>query len=241
MASQGVAIGVRRQASRLIARAANLATSASRKLAAHGAGLEGDRAVEWSFCMARLANGPGTTLDFGAGRGPLSLCAAQRGHDVIALDRLPSALDYAHERITFVQADILDRPLERRFDQIINCSSVEHVGLAGRYGSFSAPDGDLDAMEIMRPLLVPGGRMILTVPVGRDMVCAPLHRIYGEVRLPRLLDSYRSVEEQYWRKDFAGGWVQTDRATALATEGSDSFYSLGLFVLVPSGHKTSDI
>jgi 2-polyprenyl-3-methyl-5-hydroxy-6-metoxy-1,4-benzoquinol methylase len=226
---------MRRQASRLTGRAANLAARASRKLAAHGAGLEGDRAIEWSFCLARLVDGPGTTLDFGAGAGLLSLCAAQRGHSVVALDRSPPALDYTHERITFVQADILDLPLEgRSFDQIINCSSIEHVGLPGRYGSFDAPDGDLRAMEIMRSLLMSTGRMILTIPVGRDMVCAPRHRIYGEVRLPRLIDCYRTAEEQYWRKDLERGWVQTDPATALATEGSGFFYSLGLFLLAPT-------
>jgi len=226
---------MRRQASRLLGRAASAASRASQRLASDGLGLGGDRTVEWSFCMARLADGPGSTLDFGAGSAPMSLCAAQRGHEVVALDRLPLDRDYAHERIEFVQADILDRPLEgRRFDQIINCSSVEHVGLAGRYGSSDSPDGDLEAMEILRSLLAPEGRMILTVPVGHDMVCAPFHRIYGRTRLPRLLASYAKVEEQYWRKDARHGWVQTDPETALETQGSESFYSVGLFVAVPS-------
>ena len=75
----------------------------------------------------------------------------------------------------------------------------------------------------------PVGRMVLTVPVGRDLVCSPLHRIYGPERLPRLLDGYTVQEEQYWRKDDV--WEPTDRETALATAGSESFYSLGLFVL----------
>src|SRR5205823_12962518 len=112
--------------------------------------LQGDRWIEWSFCLARLADGPGKTLDFGADIGLLALAAAQRGHDVVALDRMPPALDYAHPRVTHVQGDILDRPLgDRRFDQIVNCFSVEHVGLAGRYGSGDRPDGDLEAMAIM--------------------------------------------------------------------------------------------
>jgi hypothetical protein len=34
-----------------------------------------------------------------------------------------------------------------------NCSSVDHVGLAGRYGSFEDRGGDLKAMAIMRDLL----------------------------------------------------------------------------------------
>src|SRR5204862_4397203 len=140
---------------------------ASRRIAErNGATLLGDRSIEWSFCLARLAHGPGTTLDFGADVGFLSLAAAQRGHDVVALDRMPPALEYRHPRVSPVQGDILDRPLEgRRFDQLINCSSVEHVGLAGRYGSFEDPNGDLEATAIMREVLNADGPLNQTVPV----------------------------------------------------------------------------
>jgi hypothetical protein len=214
--------------------AGNAALEASRRITErNGATLLGDRWIEWSFCLARLADGPGTTLDFGADIGFLSLAAAQREHDVVALDRMPPALEYRHPRVTALQADILDRPLEaRRFDQIINCSSVEHVGLTGRYGSFEDPSGDLEAMAIMRDLLDAQGRMIITVPVGRDLVCAPLHRIYGHERLPRLLEGYSVQEAQYWRRDPAlSAWIEVDRDDALQTEGSEWFYALGLLVL----------
>jgi SAM-dependent methyltransferase len=215
-----------------LAVAGNLAHGASQRLAADDGRptLVGDRLVEWSFCFARLADGPGRTLDFGADTGFLSLAAAQRGHEVVALDRLQTRPDYDHERVEFRHADILDHPLEgERFDQILNCSSVEHVGLPGRYESTNAPDGDLEAMAIMRETLAPEGWMVMTIPVGRDLVCPPLHRIYGAKRLPRLLDGYTILEQQYWRKDDA--WEPSDRETVLATEGSESFYSLGLFVL----------
>jgi SAM-dependent methyltransferase len=229
---------LRTGSSHLLGLAGALALEASRKLVAvdGSASLEGDRWVEWSFCLARLADGPGATLDFGADIGFLSLAAAQRGHRVTALDRVVTSPAFQHERVEFVYADILDRPLEgARFDQIVNCSSVEHVGLAGRYGSTEAPDGDLEAMAIMRDLLAPNGRMILTVPVGRDLLCPPLHRVYGADRLPRLLERYAVDEEQFWWKGPSlSAWTQTDRNTALATKGSASFYSLGLFVLAPS-------
>jgi hypothetical protein len=218
--------------------AGNLAIQASRRIAERdGATLVGDRSVEWSFCLARLADGPGTTLDFGADVGFLSLAAAQRGHDVVALDRMPSALEYRHPRVSPVQGDVLARPLEgRRFDQIINCSSVEHVGLAGRYGSFEDTNGDLKAMAIMRDLLDADGRMIMTIPVGRDLVCPPLHRIYGHERLPRLLEGYTVQEAQYWVRDRAvSAWTQVDGEDALQTKGSEWFYALGLLVLGRAG------
>ncbi len=235
MAGSGNVTGlVRRGGAYALAVAGDVALQASRRLSADGGpSLAGDRWVEWSFVMARLADGPGTTLDFGADIGFLSLAAAQRGHQVVALDREDVTPDYRHPGVEYLRADVLSRPLDdRTFDQIVNCSSVEHVGLAGRYGSSDAPEGDLDAMGVLRDALAPAGRMILTVPVGRDLVCPPYHRIYGEARLPRLLAGYVPHEEQYWRKDEGErAWVQTDRETALATEGSASFYSLGLFVL----------
>lgn len=193
--------------------------------------LQGDRWVEWSFCMARMADGAGSSLDFGADIGFLALAAAQRGHDVMAFDRLPSALDYDHPRVRAVQGDVLTHDFgDQRFDQIVNCSSIEHVGLGGRYGSFEESDGDLHAMAILRALLAPGGRMLLTIPVGRDSTWPPYHRIYGEERLPRLLDGYRIDEEQFWIKT-GEHWTAGDRREALATQGSERFYSLGLFVL----------
>jgi SAM-dependent methyltransferase len=235
---RGVRERVRRRSGWALSVAGNLAIEASRRIAARdGATLVGDRWIEWSFCLARLADGPGTTLDFGADVGFLSLAAAQREHDVVALDRMPSALEYRHPRVSALQGDILDRPLEgRRFDQIINCSSVEHVGLAGRYGSFGDPDGDLKAMAIMRDLLEPDGRMILTIPVGQDLVCSPLHRIYGHKRLPRLLEGYAVNEAQYWLRDpGASAWTEVDKEDALQTEGSEWFYALGLLVLGRAG------
>jgi SAM-dependent methyltransferase len=222
----------RKKASYAAAVAGDLANKASQRLAApSGETLTGDRWVEWSFCIGKMSDGPGTTLDFGADIGFLSLGAAQRGHKVVALDRLPSQLTFSHPQVEPLQGDILDRPLgDRKFDQIINCSSVEHVGLGGRYGSFENEDGDLDAMRALRAVLGDGGRMILTIPVGRDLIAAPQHRVYGEQRLPRLLEPFEATEEQYWRK--AGRhWTQCDRAAALQTQGSASFYSLGLFVL----------
>jgi SAM-dependent methyltransferase len=233
MTEQG-SVRFRRQAARALKVASMAADLASQRVTppeAAATSLQGDRWVEWSFCFARMADGPGTTLDFGADIGFLSLAAAQRGHEVVALDRMPSALDYEHPSVTHVQGDVLDRPLGgRRFDQILNCSSVEHVGLSGRYGSDENPEGDLQAMAILRDALADGGRMILTIPVGGDAVFSPLHRIYGPERLPRLLDGYAVAEEQFWTKEGAH-WVRGPRERALAVTGTEAFYALGLFVL----------
>ena len=73
--------------------------------------------------------------------------------------------------------------------------------------------------------------MLLTVPAGKDAVFLPLERVYGEERLPRLLDGFECSAEQYWTKASENLWHEVDRKEALAFEARVGLYALGLFVL----------
>jgi SAM-dependent methyltransferase len=192
--------------------------------------LAGDRAIEWSWVVANLPSVPGRVLDLGCVDSVLSCIASRLGHSVVAVDLRD--IEYDMERVTFIQENFnaIDWG-DRKFEAILNCSMIEHVGLAGRYGSASESDGDLVAMRKLRECLAPGGVMILTIPVGVDGEFVPMHRIYGPERLPRLLDGYSVVEEQYWRKDEGGRWQLCTRKKALEFAGSERSYALGLFVL----------
>jgi SAM-dependent methyltransferase len=230
-AEKTLAVRARRSASYALAVASDLTNRAANRVATGGPTLAGDRTVEYGFVLARIPDGPGKVLDFGSGTGNLALAAAERGWNVTALDRMAVELDYRHPRVHQLQADVLTHDFgAERFELILNCSSVEHVGLPGRYGSFEQQDGDLQAMQVLGGLLAVNGRMLLTIPVGSDGVFVPRHRIYGPQRLPRLLDGFGVVEERYWHKPDSR-WAETDRQTALAVEGSGAFYALGLFVL----------
>jgi len=130
--------------------------------------LWGDRDVEYSFIAAHMPNGPGKALDFGSGSSYMSLLAALRGFEVIALDLEPQTFPWRHPAVRFIQGDLLklDMPANH-FDLIINCSTVEHVGLVGRYSvTESRPDGDLEAMARLHELMKPDAIMLLTIPVG---------------------------------------------------------------------------
>jgi len=152
--------------------------------------LVGDRDIEWSFVASHLPCGPGEALDFGCDGTYLSLIAARRGFQVVALDLERQAVPWQHPNRHFVQRDLLAARLaDASFDLVVNCSSVEHVGLVGRYSvSEPLPDGDLEAMRTLRSLMKPKGIQLLTIPVGRDSVFYPWHRVYGKARLPLLLD-----------------------------------------------------
>jgi len=201
----------------------------------HGDGqdLSGDRDIEWTWVASKLPPGPGEALDFGCGQSMLGITAAQRGFRVTAVDLEPVEWPFRHERLAFVQGDILELSLgEARFDLVLNCSAIEHVGVAGRYGvTADLADGDLGAMARMRALMKPGGIMLLTIPAGRDAVFAPLHRVYGAERLPRLLQGFTVESREYWLKDGGNRWVASDETTALAFPSRERLYALGCFVL----------
>ena len=196
--------------------------------------LKGDRDVENSWVAAQLPENPGKVLDFGCATSHLPLLERMKGGEVTGLDQMPVDVPFQSERLNYVQGDILDLDLgDTKFDVIVNCSAIEHVGLAGRYGSKDLTDGDLLAMQRLRDLVgTPDGIMILTLPVGKDSVFAPLHRVYGEVRLSRLLEGFEVMDKEFWSKrDGSNIWVRVSEGEALNVDPSRSFYALGLMVL----------
>ena len=210
------------------------------RLRAREPNLTGDRDVEWSWIAGHIPSGNGEALDFGNGGSSLGLAAAQRGYQVTAIDLEPVTWPYTHPRLRFIQGDIVALPFQpAQFDLVLSCSTVEHVGLAGRYGvATTNPDGDLEAMARLRIVLKPRGTMLMSVPLGKDAVFAPYCRVYGEQRLPMLLNGYIVEKEQYWVKDSHNTWRTAERRTALefpADAGSwtplRNVYALGLFVL----------
>lgn len=91
-------------------------------------------------------------------------------------------------------------------DVAVSLSSFDHDGL-GRYGDPLDPEGDLRAMQHAWRALRPGGRLLLSVPVGPDALVWNLHRRYGAARLPLLLRG--------WAEEGRVGWEES-RLTAAA-------------------------
>ena len=204
--------------------------------------LLGDRSVEWAWIASEMPSGPGRALDLGSADTNLPLIAAGRGFEVVAVDLRPSGPPYLHSAIRYVQGDILELPLaEGSFDLVTNCSTVEHIGLAGRYGvEVGQNDGDLAAMARLRRLLKLEGQMLLTIPVGRDALRGPYFRVYGPERLPRLLEGFETISEAYWAKDGDNRWRETGKHTALSIEAEgrsgsprQCYYALGCMTLRP--------
>lgn len=201
--------------------------------ASAGLTLSGDRDLEWSWVIAQAPNGSKRVLDFGPGNSTTPIALSFISDEVIAFDLNTPEIPYGVKNIRHVLGDITSPPPDLgKFDVIINCSTIEHVGLPGRYGSTEVDDGDLIGMKNLLNMLSDKGRMVMTIPVGIDGVFLPNHRVYGIGRLPKLLDGYKIETERYFEKtELKRHWAETSKDRALNTTSSLSFYSIGLFVL----------
>jgi hypothetical protein len=86
-------------------------------------------------------------------------------------------------------------PPSSPFTVAISISSLEHDGLA-RYGDAVDPDADLAAIHLLSQVVEPGGHLLLAVPVGGDLVRWNMHRVYGPLRLPLLLQNWTLLGAQ---------------------------------------------
>lgn len=211
--------------------------------------IEGERNIEWSFLSSEIPCGPGEAIEFGCENGYMSLVAAQKGLHVVANDLQEQAFGWRHSLIEFKSGNFLEIDLPNNyFDVAINCSSVEHVGVPGRYGiTVEQQDGDIRVMQKLADILKDDGVLLMTFPCGRDSVLAPWCRVYGEVRLPLLLAPFETVKESYWVKDPSNRWVQCERDTAVSfqprnhpTRGHSCAYALGCLVLRKGSHAEKE-
>jgi SAM-dependent methyltransferase len=211
-----------------------------RTRSAHAINISGERNVEWSFLSREMPNGPGEAFEFGCEQGYMSLLAAQKGFQVIANDLQEQTFTWQHSSVQFLRGDFLKLELPRNhFELAINCSSVEHVGVVGRYGiEVDLDNGDIEVMGKLADILKSEGRLLMTAPVGTDAVMAPWCRVYGMKRLPLLFEKFDVEKEEYWTKDERNQWNRSAREKALnyparydPSDPHGCAYALGCFIL----------
>lgn len=95
-----------------------------------------------------------------------------------------------HEKIEYIKPDKVSQDL--KFDIIFCISSLHHDGL-GRYGDPIDPNGDIKAMQEFKKLLKPDGFLFFAESIGKDRIYFNLHRVYGRIRLPVLLEGWEIV------------------------------------------------
>ena len=194
--------------------------------------LEGDRAIEFPWCIRNFnSNKKLRILDVGCVQSPLTGMAWRLGHDIVSVDL--REIEYEMPGVNFIKKDVTTLDFSSDpFDLIIFCSTIEHVGLLGRYNSNDKEDGDIRAINLCKNWLKIDGKIILTIPVGQDAIIRPYHRIYGEKTLPVLINNYNILDQEFWAKGDDNKWTKVDKSNALIVDATKGPYALGLFDLV---------
>jgi hypothetical protein len=198
-----------------------------------GFDLEGEKLIDWGWICSNLPAGPKRALEIGPGKSPIISAMLSLGYDVTAVDTSADPASII-TGFRFVRGDFIEFSCDQRFEVIVVCSVVEHIGLAGRYGSKADTDGDLKALQRIHDLLEPSGQVLLTIPIGRDAVHNPWHRVYGRERLPTLLEGFEVVRSRFLQKEPGGTWSATTQEKALDTPVDIRRYALGEMILKPS-------
>ncbi|MBU1067415.1 class I SAM-dependent methyltransferase, partial [Patescibacteria group bacterium] len=88
--------------------------------------------------------------------------------------------NFQHNNFTFIKDDILTYFLPAEsFDAITAVSTIEHIGVRGRYGiKERVVWADKSTLNMARRLLKPTGKFILTVPYGDIYKETPLNKVY---------------------------------------------------------------
>ena len=73
--------------------------------------------------------------------------------------------------------------------------------------------------------------MLLTVPIGKDAIHVPDHRVYGSERLQKLLSGFFVIEQEFWIKNDHNQWIPAKEGSVLRATSSHHHYGLGCFVL----------
>ncbi|MGC2204962.1 MAG: DUF268 domain-containing protein [Thermoplasmata archaeon] len=145
---------------------------------------------------------PGRLLEVGDVLGPF---LATTGFTVETIDLWPRKTPATGVWKALAQ-DIRLLETSERYDAAVSISTLEHIGM-GHYGDTCDPLGDRRSIEAVRAALKPGGRFLVTVPLGQESN-ESWQRLYS---IPRIVDLFagftlRKIEIYQYR------WLSWRRA-----------------------------
>jgi 2-polyprenyl-3-methyl-5-hydroxy-6-metoxy-1,4-benzoquinol methylase len=193
----------------------------------------GDRSIEFAFVIEQLAgiDRSKSVLDVGCCGSPLTTAIKAMGfQNVHGIDLMPTPVEFPG--IKFFAGDFLTaRDLNAHYDIVVFCSSIEHFGLGGRYGSQDSSGYDLQALQKAIDMLPPGGMLVLTVPYGVERTIAPWHRVYNKESelLKHALANLEVKKESFFARTVRGPWAPCTEAEAARVIPTEDSYALGMF------------
>ena len=145
-----------------------------------------DRYIEYPWVLSRLPEKSCTILDIGCSGSMFLLLIKSLRHTVFGCDIRPYL---PKEEIYFRQEDICQTSFpDNFFDVVTAVSTVEHIGLTGRYKADSM-SSDISALNKIYKILKPYGQLLMTVPFGKHSI-DKYHRVYDKNDIELLLTGF---------------------------------------------------
>jgi len=185
-----------------------------------------DRYLEYPWVIKNIDLKRGRFLDVGSTMSVMFRDLLPAEVEVQAIDLNDKII--MDPRIKFNVGDIRKTSFPENFFDCISCvSTLEHIGVPGRYHSDDDPQGDLKTMQEMKRILKVGGSLLITVPYGRKDVL-PINKLYNNERLGILLEGYEILEKKFMKFNKEWGfWFEVDEVEAAQTEMlKDQWYAI---------------
>lgn len=185
-----------------------------------------DRYLEYPWLLENIKITSGRILDVGSTASNMLYNFLPKEVEINSIDLNTKPIE--SDSIKFTVGDIRKTNYEDNYFDLVSCiSTLEHIGVSGRYGSDEDLEGDLKAVKEMSRIVKPGGTILITVPYGaRDVL--PINKLYNKERIGELFKGFSSVEIEY-KKYFEQFhlWLATDEVEASKTDMiKDRWYAI---------------
>ena len=167
------------------------------------------------ICAAKIAK----HVDIGSSVLTISVLSAHV--ETVFVDYRP--LKVSLPGLTSIAGNILDLPFPDGSVESLSCLHViEHIGL-GRYGDPIDPQGSVKAALELQRIVRPGGKLFLSLPIGRERICFNAHRVHAPSSVADMFSQMKLLEFSY--VDDGGQYHEADPNES----ASHLEYGCGLF------------
>ena len=187
-----------------------------------------DRFIEFPWMLENISMQKGKLLDVGSTISDNLYETLPKTIEINTLNLNQQKIKSS--KIKFKLGDIrkTDYP-DDHFDCITCISTLEHIGVSGRYGSDEDPEGDLRATREMKRILKPKGTLLVTIPYGiKDVL--PINKLYNKQRVKKLFVGFKITDQTFIKFNKSwNAWLKVTEAQAAKTDMlNDGWYAIAL-------------
>ncbi len=158
---------------------------------------ETGRDREYNFALRQVVGKGARVLDVGGCQSLLPLYLAKNGFIVTVYDI--RQYHEKHNNLFSIEGDFIKNNFpDNSFDYIVMLSTIEHIGFES-WGSSYIEDGDFIAIEEIKRIIKPSGKVIITFPFfGEHKIIPGFERWYDIERVKKLFSGLHILAEEYY-------------------------------------------